>query len=600
MATALGPIDEWKTTPWTQCERAVFKLQKRIFQASARGDQKTVHHLQRLLLRSRAARFLAVRRVTQDNRGKRTAGVDGVKSLRPPQRLRLARFLRLSNRTSPTRRVWIPKPGSDEGRPLGIPTMADRAAQALAKLALEPEWEAKFEPHSYGFRPGRSAHDAIEAGFDAICRKPKYVLDADITKCFDRIDHAALLARLDTFPALRRAVRAWLTAGVLDGPTLFPTAAGTPQGGVVSPLLANIALHGLETALQATVPATRFHARWQPQVIRYADDFVILHHDLGVIQQLAQHATAWLQKIGLELNPRKTRIRHTLRVHAGEPPGFDFLGFQVRQFPVGKTHSGMAGGRGRPSVPLGFKTFTKPSAAAMARHHQALRAIVRRDSALSQSVLIAHLTPVIRGWTQYFRTGASKASFAKLDFLTYQLLRRWAKRRHGNKSATWIAHKYWRRDRGTWDFAPPTGPKLPRHNATAIQRHRQVQGNRSPFDGDWVYWGVRLGHRADIPRRTAVLLHRQRGICPRCGLFFRHGDPLEIDHLASATPGGPRAFRTWQLLHGHCHVAQMAARRQTATGTLDNSPFVEEPDEVKASRPVLKPGGGGDPVAQVN
>ena len=600
MATAPGPIDEWKTIPWTQCERAVFKLQKRIFQASARGDQKTVHHLQRLLLRSRAARFLAVRRVTQDNRGKRTAGVDGVKSLRPAQRLRLARTLRLSNRTSPTRRVWIPKPGSEERRPLGIPTMGDRAAQALAKLALEPEWEAKFEPHSYGFRPGRSAHDAIEAGFYAICRQPKYVLDADITKCFDRIDHAALLARLGTFPALRRAVRAWLTAGVLDGPTLFPTEAGTPQGGVVSPLLANIALHGLETALQATLPATRFHRRWQPQVIRYADDFVILHPDLGVIEQLAQHATAWLQKIGLELNPRKTRIRHTLRVHAGEAPGFDFLGFQVRQFPVGKTHSGTAGGRGRPSVPLGFKTFTKPSASAMARHHQALRAIVQRDSALSQSALIAHLTPVIRGWTQYYRTGASKASFAKLDFLTYQLLRRWAKRRHGNKSARWIAHKYWRRDRSTWDFAPPTGPKLPRHNATAIQRHRQVQGSRTPFDGDWVYWGVRLGRRPDIPRRTAVLLHRQRGICPRCGLYFRHGDLLEIDHLGPTTSGEPRLFRNWQLLHGHCHVLNLAALRQAATGALDRSPLVEEPDEAKVSRPVLKPGGGGDPVAQVS
>jgi len=596
MATALEPIDEWKSIPWTRCERAVFKLQKRIFQASARGDRKAVHHLQRLLLRSRAARFLAVRRVAQDNRGQRTAGVDGVKSLRPAQRLRLAQSLRLSHQASPTRRVWIPKPGTDERRPLGIPTMADRAAQALAKLALEPEWEAKFESHSYGFRPGRSAHDAIEAVFGAICRKPKYVLDADITKCFDRIDHAALLARLATFPALRRAVRAWLTAGVMDGPTLFPTDAGTPQGGVVSPLLANIALHGLETALQSTVPATRFHARWQPQVIRYADDFVVLHPDRGVIGQVAQQATAWLQEIGLELSPRKTRIGHTLWEHAGQTPGFDFLGFQVRQFPVGKTHSGMTGGRGRPSVPLGFKTFTKPSATAMARHFQALRAIVHRDSAVSQAVLIAHLTPVIRGWTQYYRTGAAKKSFTQLDFLTYQLLRRWAFRRHGTKSRTWVAQKYWRREQGTWDFAPPNGRKLPRHSATAIQRHRQIQGGRSPFDGDWVYWGIRLGRRPDIPRRTAVLLHRQRGICPQCGLYFRHGDLLAVDHLGPTARGRPEAFRTWQILHGHCHDVNLATHRQAATGALDRSPFVEEPDEAKVSRPVLKPSGGGDPL----
>ena len=587
MATAPGPIDEWKTISWTQCERAVFKLQKRIFLASARGDRKIVHRLQRLLLRSRAARSLAVRRVAQDNRGKRTAGVDGVKALRPTQRLRLAQTLRLPSRAAPTRRVWIPKPGTEDRRPLGIPTMADRAAQALVKLALEPEWEAKFEPHSYGFRPGRSAHDAIEAIFGAICRKPKYVLDADITKCFDRIDHTALLARLDTFPALRRAVRAWLTAGVMEGPTLFPTEAGTPQGGVVSPLLANIALHGLESALQTTVPATRYHARWQPIVVRYADDFVVLHPDLGVIEQVAERARQWLREIGLELNPRKTRVCHTLRDHAGAAPGFDFLGFQVRQFPVGKTHSGKIGGRGRPSVRLGFKTCTKPSSTAMGRHFQALRAIVHRDRAVTQTVLIAHLSPVIRGWTQYYRTGTAKASFAKLDYLTYQLLRRWAKRRHGNQSGTWIARKYWRREQDTWDFAPPNGRKLARHTATAIQRHRQIQGSRSPFDGDWVYWGTRLGRRADIPRRTAVLLHRQRGQCPRCGLHFRHGDLLAVDHGASSAPGGRPAFRNWQLLHTHCHDAQMAADRQTVTGAHDRSPFAEEPDEAKVSRPVL-------------
>src|SRR5438874_10103103 len=221
MATALGPIDEWKHTPWSHCERAVFKLQKRIYQATRRGDPRAVHRLQRLLVRSRAARLLAVRRVSQDNRGKRTAGVDGVKSLTSSQRQRLAQTLQLTARAAPLRRVWIPKSGTTEQRPLGIPTLADRARQALAKLALEPEWEARFEPNSYGFRPGRGAHDAIAAIFNAIRWQPKYVLDADVTKCFDRIDHAVLLARLHTTPHLRRAIRAWLRAGVLDGPTLF-------------------------------------------------------------------------------------------------------------------------------------------------------------------------------------------------------------------------------------------------------------------------------------------------------------------------------------------------------------------------------------------
>ena len=197
---------EWRQINWRKAEKAVFKLQKRIYRASNRGDVKTVRRLQKTLMKSWYARALAVRRVTQDNQGKKTAGVDGVKSLTPKQRLNLVGNLKLGTKVSPTRRVWIPKPGTEEKRPLGIPTMKDRALQALVKLALEPEWEAKFEPNSYGFRPGRSCHDAIEAIFSSIRLKPKYVLDADIAKCFDRIDHEALLNKMNTFPTIRRQV----------------------------------------------------------------------------------------------------------------------------------------------------------------------------------------------------------------------------------------------------------------------------------------------------------------------------------------------------------------------------------------------------------
>src|SRR5881397_674351 len=215
------PVSEWRDLPWKMIQQRVWKLQKRIFRAAQRGDQRAVHRLEQLLMKSWSAKCLAVRRVTQDNRGKRTAGVDGIKSLTPPQRLRLAQTLSLSPKVQPVRRVWIPKPSTTDHRPLGIPVIADRAGQALAKLALEPEWEAKFEPNSYGFRPGRSCHDAIEAIFGNIKQKPKYVLDADIAKCFDRINHAALLTKLGTFPTLRRAITAWLQAGVLEGKELF-------------------------------------------------------------------------------------------------------------------------------------------------------------------------------------------------------------------------------------------------------------------------------------------------------------------------------------------------------------------------------------------
>jgi RNA-directed DNA polymerase len=221
MNTATRPMYEWQDLPWKKIERTVFKLQKRIYQASQRGDMKAVHKLQRLLISSWSARCLAVRRVTQDNRGKKTAGVDGVKSLTPSERLSLAQTLKLSQTACPVRRVWIPKPGKVEKRPLGIPTLSNRAEQALAKLALEPEWEARFEPNSYGFRPGRSTHDAIEAIFNAICRRTKYVLDADIAACFDKISHSAVLTKLHTYPVMRRAIRAWLKAGVMDGKSYF-------------------------------------------------------------------------------------------------------------------------------------------------------------------------------------------------------------------------------------------------------------------------------------------------------------------------------------------------------------------------------------------
>jgi RNA-directed DNA polymerase len=215
MSTANQPVYEWKAQDWRKVEQRVFKLQKRIYRASQRGDTKTVHKLQRLLTTSWSARLLATRRVTQDNQGKKTAGVDGVKSLTPPQRLALAKTLRLAPKAKPTRRVWIPKPGTTEKRGLGIPIMRDRAAQALVKLALEPGWEAQFEPNSYGFRPGRSVHDAIEAIYTTMNQKPKFVLDADIAKCFDRINHTALLKKLHTYPQMRKVIKTWLKAGVI-------------------------------------------------------------------------------------------------------------------------------------------------------------------------------------------------------------------------------------------------------------------------------------------------------------------------------------------------------------------------------------------------
>ncbi len=376
--TSVKTTVEWNTINWKQLERRVYKIQKRIYLASARGDVKVVRGLQKVLMKSWSAKALATRRVTQDNQGKKTAGIDGVKALSPSERMELVEELKLGSKPKPTRRVWIDKPGRDEKRPLGIPTMYDRALQALVKLALEPEWEAKFEPNSYGFRPGRSCHDAIGAIFSSIKFKPKFVLDADIAKCFDKINHQALLKKLNTHPKLRRQIKAWLKAGVIDNKVLFPTEDGTPQGGVISPLLANIALHGMEEILKeyaSKLPGKGGKASKAQaiSIIRYADDFVILHENLTVVEQCREILVKWLSEMGLELKPSKTRLAHTLCEYQSEKPGFDFLGFNVRQHSVGKYNSGITS-HGKI---LGFKTIITPSIKSVKNHYEKISSTIK-------------------------------------------------------------------------------------------------------------------------------------------------------------------------------------------------------------------------------
>jgi RNA-directed DNA polymerase len=582
---------DWQALPWTQVERQVHKLQRRIYRAAQRADTKTVHNLQRLLLRSWHAKLLAVRRVTQDNQGKKTAGIDGVANLEPAARLELVASLSLEARPQPIRRVWIPKPGTDEQRPLGIPTIHDRAVQALVLLALEPEWEAKFEPNSYGFRPGRSCHDAIEAIHQSIKHRAKYVLDADIAKCFDRINQTALLEKLHTFGKLRRLIQGWLQAGVLDGDQLFPTKEGTCQGGVISPLLANIALHGMETTIRAAFPDKKVVAGrrvdWKPNLIRYADDFVICHPDRAVILQCQRLVQDWLRPLGLELKASKTRLCHTLAAEDGQV-GFDFLGFTVRQFPVGKYRTG-TNSRG---CPLGFKTNIKPSKKKVQLHHQRLAKIVRRGWAISQDQLVAWLNPIIKGWCNYYRTVVSAATFGKCDHLLYHVLRRWGQRRHPHKGRHWIVQKYWRIP--GWTFGGVQGTPLYQHKQTRIQRHIKVQGCRSPYDGDWGYWAGRLGRYPGLQPWVARCLRRQNGKCTYCGLFFRPGDRVEVHHRDGDRENNHPQNLT--ALHRHCHDGVHGVRAKSATNSIhDQEGSSEEPYECESLKYGFADQPGGRP-----
>jgi RNA-directed DNA polymerase len=288
-------------------DKTVLKLQKRIYQAKRKGNQKLVKSLQRLLTNSRSAKALAVRKVTQENKGKKTAGVDGRKSLTPKQRVKMLQEIKISERTKPLRRVYIPK-SNEEKRPISIPTIEDRATQMLLKLALEPEWEAVFEPNSYGFRPARSAHDAIEAILKHIHKKQKWVLDADISKCFDKIDHQYLINKLgDCLISYKRQIKAWLKSGYMEDRQLFPTQDGTPQGGVISPLLANITLHGIEAHLKEWVLTQPYKGKKRDSkrsllLARYADDFVCLHESKEIVENAKKEIERFLEPIGLKCN----------------------------------------------------------------------------------------------------------------------------------------------------------------------------------------------------------------------------------------------------------------------------------------------------------
>jgi len=545
---------EWKDLGWRKLEKVTFKLQKRIFQASERGDVKAVRKLQKTLIRSWSAKCIAVRRVTQDNQGKNTAGVDGVKTLTPKHRINLVGKLKLTGKAKPTRRVNIPKPGTNETRPLGIPTINDRALQALVKLALEPEWEAKFEPNSYGFRPGRSCHDAIGAIYLSIRQKAKYVLDADIAKCFDRIDHKALLSKIHTYPTLSRQLKTWLKAGYCVGNELFPTNEGTPQGGVISPLLANIALHGMEERVKQyaeTLKGQKAINRSALNLIRYADDFVIIHEDLNVVKKCQEIIAEWLSDMGLELKPSKTKLTHTL-IEIDGNVGFEFLGFHVQQHKTG-TYRCAIGSNG---TLLGFNTLITPSKAKVKIHLAKIAEVIDTHKTAPQAALISKLNPIIRGWSNYYSTVVSKETFSKVDYLAYDKLRAWARKRgKGNINKD----KYWRTvgDRN-WCFSTENGIELTQHSDTPIVRHIKVKGVASPFDGNWTYWSKRRGEYPETPNRVASLIKRQKGICSHCGLYFTSTDIVEVDHIKPTSLGGRDTYDNLQLLHKHCHDAKTA------------------------------------------
>jgi RNA-directed DNA polymerase len=462
--------EAWEQIDWSQCESQVRRLQARIVKATREGRHGKVKTLQWLLTHSFAAKALAVKRVTE-NQGKNTPGVDGRIWSTPAAKSKAIESLqRRGYKPQPLRRVYIPK-ANGKLRPLGIPTMKDRAMQALHLQALEPVAETTADKNSYGFRPERSTADAIEQCFKALAKgkSPQWVLEGDIKGCFDNISHDWILQNI---PMDGMVLQRWLRSGYIENQTLFPTKAGTPQGGIISPTLANMVLDGLEALLKQRFRPKHDKGVAIPKInlIRYADDFIITGATKDVLEnEVLPLVEQFMNERGLQLSPEKTCITHIDK-------GFDFLGQNLRKF--------------------NGKLLVRPSKKNTHAFLEKVRNLVKANKSVSQLHLIRQLNPVIRGWANYHRGIVATAVFQRVDSEIWYRLWRWAKRRHSGKPPRWVKKRYFHPiDARNWTFAVDTGKRTPegkpiwlklaRASDTKIRRHVKIQAEANPFDPCW-------------------------------------------------------------------------------------------------------------------
>ena len=530
----------WHSVNWKKAHRNVRRLQARIVKAKKEGKKRKVRALQFILTRSLSARALAMKRVTT-NRGKRTPGVDGEVWDTPHQKAQAVAELRTKGyRPQPLRRKAIPKKNGGH-RFLGIPTMKDRAMQALYALALDPIAETEADPNSYGFRRERSPADAIEQCFGVLARQTsaQWVLEGDIQACFDALGHEWLLAHI---PLPKSLLRGWLKAGYVERGRWHATESGTPQGGIISPILANMALDGLEAELQRRFGQTqRERSRNKVHLVRFADDFIVTGTTAELLEdKIRPVVEGFLASREAKLSTTKTHITHI-------EEGFDFLGQNLRKY--------------------GQKLLIRPSDGSVKALLGKIRAILKANPQTNAGPLIIQLNAVIRGWANYHRHVVSKATFNKVDWYIHWMIRRWARKKHRRKSEGWIKQKYFETV-GTrnWVFSGEvrngdgTMRQVYLYSAaqTPIVRHRKIKGAANPYDPEWEHyfeqrlrWKTRESLRGK--RQTLQLWLEQRGRCPICGEMLTEADEWDTHHIRPRVEGGEDRLDNLVLLHLNCH-----------------------------------------------
>ena len=532
---------EWHQIDWSQAHRNVRRLQARIVKATKEGRWGKVKSLQWLLTHSLSGKAIAVKQVTE-NQGKKTPGVDGETWSTPQAKTTAIKSLkRRGYQPKPLRRVYIPK-SNGKKRSLGIPAMRDRAMQALYLLALDPVSETLADRNSYGFRKGRSTHDAIEQCFTSLNKgkSPKWVLEGDIKGCFDHISHEWLETNI---PMDKVVLRKWLKAGVIEKGKLFPTEQGTPQGGIISPTLANMVLDGLEERLAKAIRKKKKDGNviFNPMInlVRYADDFIVTGSTPEVLERAKNVISEFLQERGLSLSEEKTKIIHI-------ETGFDFLGQNVRMY--------------------GGKLLIKPSKDAVKKVLKKIRMTIQANKAVNQEILIGLLNPIIRGWVNYHRYSVASKAFSRFDYEVWQALWHWAVRRHRNKGLRWVRKRYFHTiNRRTWTFASNVGSinrsrmvKLVYATDTKIKRHRKIKAEANPYDPIWEpYFEERLALRMGTEllgnQKAWRLWQTQEGNCPECGEIITPETGWHVHHVMYRVYGGKDILSNLRLLHPNCH-----------------------------------------------
>ena len=531
----------WNKINWTKIEFMIYDLQCKIFQSSKKEQnckQKiATRTLQKQLLNLEEAKMISVRKVSQDNRGKNTLGVDGMKTLNNLERIELLSKLHLDGSSDTIRRVFISKKNKKLDA-VGISTIKDKAKQSLVLLALEPEWEAVFETNNYGNRPCYSAADAKWAITRQIQGLPKYILDAGIKGCFENVNHEYLLEKLNQSNMVTNQIESWLKAGILrDFKNLEPNKKETPPSGVISPLLSNIALHGMENLVK-----NKFGEKLK--LIRYSDAFLVFGKNLEDVKASKLIIEEFLKPIGLELSQNKTSIKHSLNVIEGKSPGVNFLGFNFKNISCSK-HQGVKSTQG---VKQAFIQQCIPSSESVRTHKFCLKALLSRYKNAPLESVVNQLSLKIRGWTEYFRISQSTKTFSQLDGWLFNLLWKWSVKRY--KSAADAKARCFSVE--GWKFGFKNKDKtfiLKRHDQTKVKNHIKIKANASIYDGQLLYFAKRVPLNNSHVSKLNGLFKKQEFKCKFCHAFFKPTDIIEIHHVIKDF----KKTGEIQFLHNFCH-----------------------------------------------